>query len=185
MVKRDLIRNIILLTAVVTFLVFLRLLIFDVYKASYQDTNTYIKKGDTLILARHEKPKYKDFVVYEVNNQKYLGRVIGMPKQSVTYMEDIFYLDATVEDENYLDSLKMKHVIESNGERTFTADLSIASLTDGQHQIIPDDTYLILNDNRQNLQDSRTFGLISKKQLKGVMTFRVFPLSDFGFMEVE
>jgi len=44
---------------------------------------------------------------------------------------------------------------------------------------------LVLNDNRKNVEDSRSFGLIDKKQIKGVVTFRVLPLNDFGFVKVE
>ena len=45
--------------------------------------------------------------------------------------------------------------------------------------------YMILNDNRQNMEDSRKFGLISKKQIKGVISFRVLPLQEFGFIKTK
>ena len=43
--------------------------------------------------------------------------------------------------------------------------------------------FLVLNDNRTNKDDSRTFGLIPKKNVIGRLTFRISPLSDFGFIK--
>ena len=45
--------------------------------------------------------------------------------------------------------------------------------------------YLVLNDNRRNTDDSRKFGLIEKDQIKGVISFRLYPLSRFGFVDVD
>ena len=50
---------------------------------------------------------------------------------------------------------------------------------------VPKDSYLVLNDNRQDKNDSRKFGFISKKQVKGVISFRLWPLNKFGFVRVE
>ena len=43
----------------------------------------------------------------------------------------------------------------------------------------------MLNDNRRNTDDSRKFGLIEKDQIKGVISFRLYPLSRFGFVDVD
>lgn len=185
MLKRDFIRNMIFLVLLAAVLVFLRLVIFDIYKVKEQDGNAYVRTDDVLLIKRQETPKYKDFVIYKVDGEKYLGRVIGLPNQNVTYMDDIFYLDTAVEEQVYLDSLKTSFLTESGGEGPFTSDFTIETLTAGQHQTIPADYYLILNDNRQNTADSRTFGLIAKDQIKGIVTFRLLPFNEFGFMEVE
>ena len=65
----------------------------------------------------------------------------------------------------------------------YTEDLTVATITDGKLQVIPRDYFLVLNDNRTNKNDSRTFGLIPKKNVIGRLTFRVSPLSDFGFIK--
>ncbi|HHK0080224.1 TPA: signal peptidase I, partial [Streptococcus pyogenes] len=52
-------------------------------------------------------------------------------------------------------------------------------------KVIPSGKYLLLNDNRQNKNDSREFGLIDKSQIKGVITFKILPLDQFGFIENE
>lgn len=185
MVKRDFIRNVILLSVACILFLVLRLAVFDLYKVTDQSANAYVKAGDWIALMRHERPDYKDFVVYQVDGKSYMGRVVGLPKQAVTYMDDIFYLDSVVEDQTYLEPLKQKHTVATNGESPFTSDFTIETLTKGDNHVIPADYYLVLNDQRQNTQDSRTFGLISTEQLKGVVTFRLSPLNDFGFITVE
>ena len=46
-----------------------------------------------------------------------------------------------------------------------------------------DKTYWILNDARDNKDDSRTFGAIKKKDILGELKFQYAPISDFGFIE--
>ena len=40
--------------------------------------------------------------------------------------------------------------------------------------------YLVLGDNREDSTDSRNFGLISKKEIKGVAIFKIWPLNNLG-----
>ena len=58
-------------------------------------------------------------------------------------------------------------------------------LTGSDTKKISKDSYLILNDNRQDTKDSREFGLISSNQIKGVISFRIAPLKKFGFIETK
>ena len=68
---------------------------------------------------------------------------------------------------------------------SFTDDFSIGTLTDNKQTKIKKGQYLVLNDNRRDTEDSRKFGLIEKDQIKGVISFRVYPLSRFGFVDVD
>ena len=63
--------------------------------------------------------------------------------------------------------------------------ISIETLTDNKETKIPKGSYLVLNDDRQNTNDSRKFGLIKAKQIRGVVTFKLWPLSQFGFLTTE
>lgn len=67
----------------------------------------------------------------------------------------------------------------------FTEDFNITTISKGNNKVIPSGKYLLLNDNRQNKNDSREFGLIDKSQIKGVITFKILPLDQFGFIENE
>ncbi|MGT2865588.1 signal peptidase I [Streptococcus fryi] len=185
MVKRDFIRNIVLAVLAILMLIFLRLFVFDTYRVVSENANAFIRENDLVTATKHDLPNYKELVVYKFDNKTHIGRVIGLPGQTITYMDDIFYLDTMVESQDYLEKLRTKHLVASNGETAFTPDFTLETLTEGKYQTIPDDYYLILNDDRQNFNDSRTFGLIPKKQIKGTITFRLLPLEDFGFIDVE
>ncbi|MGT2749883.1 signal peptidase I [Streptococcus orisasini] len=184
MVKRDFIRNILLTILAVLVLLLLRIFVFSTYRVMREDANSYLKTGDLVTISKKEEPAYKDFVVYRVAGKSHIGRIIAKPKDSVTYMDDIFYLNNKVEEQSYIEKLKSKYH-SKNGENPFTADFTIATLTKGKYQQLPKEKYLILNDNRTNTKDSRTFGLIKRSQIKGVVTFRLLPMKDFGFVKKE
>ena len=46
--------------------------------------------------------------------------------------------------------------------------------------IVPKGYVYVLGDNREDSEDSRDFGLISKDEIKGVAFFNIWPLSRFG-----
>lgn len=186
MVKRDLITNTIIGVLIVGIVILLRVFVFSTYQVKSLDENSYFKENEILLVHAKQEPKYKDFIVYEVNQQTYIGRVIASEGESVTYMDDIFYLNNSVESQAYIEKLKAAFLSDPSNESPYTQDFTLATISN-QHDLteIPKGKYLVLNDNRRNLKDSRQFGLIDKSQIKGVVTFKLFPLSQFGFLDVE
>ena len=45
---------------------------------------------------------------------------------------------------------------------------------------IPGDKYFVVGDNRNHSTDSRMIGLIDKKDIKGKVSLRLFPINKFG-----
>lgn len=183
MVKRDLIRNLLILVIAIFIFVALRLLVFTPYTIKSQDSNHYLAENDFVLAIRGEKIQREDFVLYEVDGKEYVGRVIAKGNDSFIYMDDVLYLNNKIKTENYLSSIKEKYLATPGNSGYFTHDFSLQTLTDSKTRKIPKDSYLILNDNRQNTRDSREFGLISSKQIQGVISFRISPLKKFGFIE--
>lgn len=180
MVKRDLIRNIILGILLLCALIGLRVFVFEPYTIQKAESNSYLKEGDLTLANRLDKIKRQDFVLYEVDGKEYVGRVIAMEKDKVIYMDDVLYLNDKIVEETYLTKDKDKYLTKAD---YFTHDFTIPTLTQSEEERIPVDFYLILNDQRQNMDDSRTFGLIAKNQIKGVLTFKVLPLDQFGLIK--
>lgn len=175
MVKRDLVKQISLVILLILGLIGLRVWFFEPVTITSQMANEYIKEGDFIVTVRNAKLTYGDFILYKHDGKEYVSRVIAVTDETVTYMDDVLYRDNVIVTESYL---KAPHTQES-----YTEDFTIATLTDGQFESVPKDFILVLNDNRTNHQDSRSFGLIAEKDIIGRLTFRLSPLREFGFIK--
>jgi signal peptidase I len=49
--------------------------------------------------------------------------------------------------------------------------------------IIPENTYLVLGDNRTDSMDSRDIGVIKKEDIMGKTTLKIWPFTNFGFIK--
>ncbi|MGT2753936.1 signal peptidase I [Streptococcus ovis] len=175
MVKRDLFQHIALILVLIIGILALRVWVFEPVRINEQMANHYLAKEEVILAKRNSEIQYGDFVLYTVKNKKYVGRVIAMAGDSVTYMDDVLYRNQEIVHEAYLTR-------EGMGEY-YTQDMTIASLTDDAHVVVPKGSYLILNDKRTDTRDSREFGLIADQQIVGRLTFRISPLGKFGFIE--
>lgn len=185
MVKRDFITSVLLLLASVVIFLLLRLFVFSTYRVGEADANSYLKTGDYMIVVKEEKPDYGDFVVYEVDGASYVGRVMAQGGDKVMSVEDVFYRNNEVVEQAFLDQLTKAYVADITNDLPYTEDFNLDILMDEVDATIPGDNYLILNDDRRNLADSRQFGLIPRSKIKGVLTFRLSPLDEFGFLKTE
>ena len=108
-----------------------------------------------------------DIVVVNTNGEKIIKRVIGLPGDRVEYNNNKLY----VNDEE----------IEEDFSHADTLDFSVND--DLGYDVIPDDYYFVVGDNRINSIDSRIIGLVNKKQILGKTNFVVYPFSRFGSIE--
>ena len=126
-----------------------------------------LNNGDVMILNKFSylvnDIKRFDIVVVDYENEYIIKRVIGLPGDYIEYKNDILYVNSKKVEENY--------------NREFTDDFD---LNDLNKEIIPNNYYLVLGDNRPISKDSRKIGLIDKKNIKGSTNFILFPFSRFG-----
>lgn len=126
-----------------------------------------LNNGDVMILNKFKylvnDIKRFDIVVVDYENEYIIKRVIGLPGDYIEYKNDILYVNSKKVEENY--------------NREFTDDFD---LNDLNKEIIPNNYYLVLGDNRPISKDSRKIGLIDKKNIKGSTNFVLFPFSRFG-----
>ena len=54
-------------------------------------------------------------------------------------------------------------------------------LQDLGYETVPKDMYFVLGDNRDNSLDSRKIGLVSKDDIIGKISFRLWPVTKFSF----
>ena len=122
--------------------------------------NKTFKNGDILILYKLSKIKRFDVIVLheEKDNEKIIKRVIGMPGDTVAIKDGEIYINDEKIDDEY----------------------AYGMTSDYERITLKSDEYFILGDNRLISKDSRYFGPIKEKEIKGKVVFRIFPFSKFG-----
>lgn len=175
MVKRDLIKYTIIGSLLLIVVIVLRICFFEPVTINSQMANQYLPKGNLVLVSKNAEVTYGDFVLYQVDEKKYIGRIIAAQGDVITYMDDVLYRNNKIIEEKYLS--------KGHKEDYFTDDMTIATLTQGRHVSVPKNEYLLLNDNRSDKRDSRQFGLIAKKDIVGRVFFRLTPLQKIGFIE--
>lgn len=117
--------------------------------------------------------KRNEIVTLNVNGKSYVKRVIGLPGEDIKYLKNVLYIDDQPYEETFLGD-----DVETSG---FTLE-DICKENECPDGKIPENKYLVMGDNRPESEDSRTstFGLVDKKQIKGKVFFKIWPLNDFG-----
>lgn len=129
--------------------------------------NQTLEHGDILLLNKFDQ-KYERFeiVVFEINGEKLIKRIIGLPGEMVEFKNKEIYINGEI--------LKEEYGYYKDDENY---DFNLEGLTDGA---IPKDCYFVLGDNRNNSTDSRFFGCIPKDKIIGTVHYALFPFTKFG-----
>ncbi len=122
-----------------------------------------LKNGELLLLKKYDKNFERfDIVVFDYGDSKLVKRIIGLPGETLEYKDGILYI---------------------NGKETedpFASSTKDFKLTDLNIDVIPEDYYFVMGDNRSNSSDSRIIGPISKDTINGTTSFSLWP---FGTVE--
>lgn len=117
-----------------------------------------------------QKPERGDIVVFnptdalkqENYHQAFIKRIIGLPGDTVEVKGGHVYINGKVITEDYI-----KEVPKYNYGP----------------QIVPDDQYLVLGDNRNNSYDSHLWGFVPRENLIGKAFVRFWPLNRVGTID--
>jgi signal peptidase I len=132
-----------------------------------------LTKSEQVFAIKDKQLRNFDLVAYEHDGKKYVGRVIAVGGQKAVMLDDILYIDNQIIEETYITPTQLAYA--KNHSEAYTADFDSGKLKA--------DTYWILNDNRLEKEDSRTFGAIPAKDIIGKLKFRYYPLSKAGFID--
>lgn len=156
-----------LLVAIIIFILIIYVISF--HQVIGPSMNPTLNDGNILIvnklIYRLSNPKRNDIVEFKHNEKIYIKRVIGLPGESIKYQNHILYVGDTAISDKFAD---------------ITNDFSLSNLG---YTKIPDNYYLVLGDNRKNSEDSRVIGLISKDEIIGRTTIRIWPMKEFGILK--
>lgn len=157
---KKVIKELIPYIVIVIVVVLIRSFIATPVRVDGDSMNKTFKNGDILILYKLSKIKRFDVIVLHEtdDDEKIIKRVIGMPGDTVAIKDGEIYInDKKIED-------KYAYGMTSDYDRI----------------TLKSDEYFILGDNRLISKDSRYFGPIKEKEIKGKAVFRLFPFSKFG-----
>lgn len=146
---------------------------------------TSIDRFDIVVARETEDGQTKDIV----------KRVIGMPGDTISYKNDILYVNGKKVSETYLKTYqkafkddKLQSIYSYNSFFQQRAQTSTAFTTDASGNAeftvtVPDGEYYLLGDDRIVSKDSREVGTFKRTAIIGEVKFRFWPLSSFGSVE--
>ena len=105
--------------------------------------------------------KRYDVVVIRIDNKEIIKRVIGLPGETIEYRNNILYVNGHEEKNKY------------NFE---TEDFTLKSKGICNCDVIPENQYLVLGDNRKVSADSRIIGLINRDEIEGNVNISLWPI---------
>ena len=119
-----------------------------------------------IILSRSTKKiDRNDIVVFDYEDSKLIKRVIGLPGESIKYENGILYIN----DREYEDKFS-----------SITEDFELSEFGIKK---IPENSYFLLGDNRNNSIDSRVIGPVNISNINGETIFSVYPFNTFEKIE--
>src|SRR5699024_2294093 len=122
-----------------------------------------------------KEPERFDIVIFHANNEKdFIKRVIGLPGEHIKVEDNDLYVDNKEVPQSFL------NIAEEEEDITYpiiTNDFTLENLK-GNYDVIAENYYLVLGDNRKNSTDSRSssVGLVHKDQIVGKTNFIYWPL---------
>ncbi len=162
--KNKVIGNILSYVLIIAIAVLIKLYIFSPVRVNGTSMIPTLLDGDIMILNeigyRLNGLSRFDIAVADVDGERLIKRVIGLPGETVEYIDNNLYINGELVVENF------KH--------TDTDDFALSEIN---HEVIPDNFYFLVGDNRGNSKDSRTIGLIHQSKIIGKTRLIVYPFS--------
>lgn len=157
-------KEILIYILIILSIILIRTYLITPVRVNGSSMNPTLVDKELLILSKINKNiKRFDIVVLNYDNDRLVKRVIGLPGDHVKYVSNLLYVNEELVLEPFLD--------------TTTDDYDITALG---HDIIPDDYYFVLGDNRNASHDSRIMGLVKKEDIIGKTLFRFYPFNKIG-----
>lgn len=164
---KDKIKALLPYVIIIVVVLFIKAFIVIPIKVNGESMYPTLEASDIMILNKtayyFNKPKRFDIVVVNMPDEYLIKRIIGLPGEHIEYIDNTLYVDGKK--------------IEEDFEHGKTADFNIEELGS---DTIPENSYLVLGDNRENSLDSRELGFIKEEQLLGKTSLIILPFDRIG-----
>ncbi len=130
-----------------------------------------VKRGDIVVVTMEEKGQKTHWV----------KRVIGMPGDTISCVNDIVFINGKVLDETqYIDPDYRQSCVDQFGYFNKVPNADNTDVQDFEEVKLGDDEYFVMGDNRPYSKDSRYVGPVKKSQLFAKKMLVLLPISDIG-----
>lgn len=130
-----------------------------------------VKQGDIVVVTMEEKGQKTHWV----------KRVIGMPGDTISCVNDIVFINGKVLDETqYIDPNYRQSCVDQFGYFNKVPNADNTDVQDFEEVKLGDDEYYVMGDNRPYSKDSRYVGPVKKSQLFAKKMLVLLPISDIG-----
>ncbi len=129
---------------------------------------------------KFREPHRGEIIVFKYplkKNSDYIKRIIALPNEDIMLKNNKIYIfneenpEGMVLDEG--EYLSSKVITESK-----------AFLKEGEKITIPENSYIVMGDNRPDSSDSRTWGFVPKNDIVGRSYFRYWPTNEIGIIKL-
>lgn len=143
-----------------------------------------VERGDIVVVTMEE----------EGQKTHWVKRVIGLPGDTVSCVNDVIYINGKVLDEtkyidpdyrqSFVDEYHFFNKVENSdlgdNKRNYNPDFKYKSAIDFKETKLGDDEYFVMGDNRPFSKDSRYVGPVKKSQIFAKKMLVLLPISDIG-----
>lgn len=181
--KKELLDWFIAIAVAVVFVIAIRTFIFSPIVVDGSSMMPTYEDGDRVIINKFSKQisgidRFEVIVFEAPIGEDYIKRVVGLPGDSISYENDILYINGEALEEPYLDEYKEK----LTDHAPLTYNFNLESLTG--YKEIPEGYLFVLGDNRRKTTDSRdpNVGLVPMDKVLGTANVRFYPFDNLGIV---
>lgn len=130
-----------------------------------------VERGDIVVVTMEE----------EGQKTHWVKRVIGLPGDTVSCVNDVLYINGKVLDETkYIDPDYRQSLVDKFGYFNKVPNADNTNVVDFEEVKLKDDEYYVMGDNRPYSKDSRYVGPVKKSQIFAKKMLVLLPISDIG-----
>lgn len=146
---------------------FLRTFIFATSIVEGESMAPTLEDGERLIFNKLiyiiDEPDRGDIIIIQKPTKNYVKRVIGLPGETIEIKDGILYING-----------------ESYAQEFLSEEAKLQTNNFGP-EVIPEDGYFVMGDNRAISKDSRNgLGLISENEIVGKSEIVIYPFSEWS-----
>lgn len=130
-----------------------------------------VERGDIVVVTMKE----------EGQKTHWVKRVIGLPGDTVSCVNDVVYINGKVLDETkYIDPDYRQSLVDKLCYFNKVPNADNTNVEDFEEVKLKDDEYYVMGDNRPYSKDSRYVGPVKKSQIFAKKMLVLLPISDIG-----